>query len=59
MDSFALFNFVIKNNDKIFQFSVQPGCPWQEAQDALEQFKKELENLRLEQEKKAQADKGA
>jgi hypothetical protein len=46
MDSFAFFNFVIKKNDKLFQFSVQPGTPWEEAQSALDDFKSELENLK-------------
>lgn len=58
MDSFAFFNFVIKKNDKAFQFSVQPGCPWNEAQEALDEFKSELEKLRVDQESKAQVPQG-
>ena len=58
MDSFAFFNFVIKKNDKLFQFSVQPGCPWEEAQAALDEFKIELEKLKKEQEEKSQSPKG-
>jgi hypothetical protein len=52
MDSFAFFNFVIKKDNKIFQFSVQPGTPWQEAHVVLDQFKDELEKLRISQESK-------
>lgn len=58
MDSFAFFNFVIKKSDKLFQFSVQPGCPWEEAQLALDEFKVELDKLRVEQESKVQSPKG-
>lgn len=57
MDSFAFLNFVIKNNDRAFQFSVQPGCPWEDAQSALDQFKTELDSLKKQQEDKAQENK--
>jgi len=58
MNSFAFFNFVIQKNNKTFQFSVQPGCPWEEAQAALDEFKSELEKLKIEQESKVKAPQG-
>ncbi len=53
MNQAALFHFAIQKNDRVFQFIIQPGSPWEEVEQALEQFKKEFQDLRVQVEAEA------
>ena len=35
MDQAVIFNFAIVKNQRVYQFLVQPGAPWEEVYEAL------------------------
>lgn len=51
MDQQVLFHFMVKKNDRFFQFIVPPGTQWDEIQSALDEFKSGM--VLLEQDAKA------
>jgi hypothetical protein len=58
MDQFVLFHFAIKKNERFYQFSVQPGTPWEDVESALDEIKANIitlkeETIKQEAEKKA------
>ena len=53
MNQAALFHFAIQKNDRLYQLIVQPGSPWEELEAALEAFKKEFQDLRVQVEAEA------
>lgn len=54
LNQYALFHFSITKNDRVFQFIVQPGTPWDDLDLALADFKEHFVQLRQETEKKEQ-----
>lgn len=54
MNQYALFHFSITKNDRLFQFILQPGTPWEDLELALADFKEQFAQLRQEAEKKEQ-----
>jgi len=57
MDKFALYHFAIKKNERIFKLDLQPGTPWTELFEVLEEFKAEFEKMKAEEEIKAEEQK--
>ena len=52
MNQFVLFHFVITKNDRVYEFSVQPGTPWDDIEEVLEEFKEKFRQLKIDTEKK-------
>jgi hypothetical protein len=50
MNQFALLHFTITKNDRLFQVVLQPGTPWPDLEEALEEFKAEFLKAKKEQE---------
>lgn len=48
MNQYVLFNFSLVKNDRIFQFSVQPGAPWEDVEAILDEFKVNVIRLKEE-----------
>jgi hypothetical protein len=53
MNQAALFHFAVQKNERLYQFIVQPGAPWEELDEALDQLKKEFHELRAQVEAEA------
>ena len=53
MDSFALFHFAIKKNDRVYQVVLQPGAPWDEINQVMDDFKAEFAALKLKADEEA------
>jgi hypothetical protein len=58
MDKFILYHFAVVKNGRVYKFSCQPGSPWEDAFDALDEVKFEFQKQQ-EAEKQAQAAKAA
>lgn len=48
MNQFVLFHFTINKNDRVYQFSMQPGVSWEDIEAVCDEFKQEF--LKLKQE---------
>lgn len=70
MDQLVLFHFAIKREyeiegvkqTRLYELGLQPGCPWEEIDAVLDQFKQEFVAMKKQQEEaaaKAQAEKEA
>jgi hypothetical protein len=46
MNQAVFFHFAIQKQERIYQFIVQPGSPWEEVESVLEDFKKDFNELR-------------
>lgn len=53
MNQAVLFHFAIQKNDRVYQFQVQPGAPWEEIQATLDEMKAEFVVLQQQAEKAA------
>jgi hypothetical protein len=42
VNHYALFHFSLQKNGRFFQFSVQPGTPWEDIPAVLDEFKQEI-----------------
>jgi hypothetical protein len=51
MNQFALFHFTIEKNNKVYQFIVQPGSPWEDIEEALKEFQENMLTLKEEAKK--------
>lgn len=51
MNQFALFHFTIEKNNKVYQFIVQPGSPWEDIEEALKEFQENMLALKEEAKK--------
>lgn len=49
MDQYVVFHFNIKKNDRNYQVIIQPGSPFEEVQEVLEQFKADFKELQAKQ----------
>lgn len=45
IDQAVLFHFACKKNDRVYQIILQPGAPWAEITEVLEDFKLEFQKL--------------
>lgn len=52
MDQFVLFNFSTVINSRVYRVVVQPGSPWEDIEEAIEQFKVGFKDLKEEAKKK-------
>ena len=57
MDQYLFLNFAIAKNNKSFQLLIQPGCPFEEVQEVLSQYKADFEQLQKDQLAKAEEEK--
>lgn len=54
MNSWTMYNFAAvrdfeandQKNQRVYQFSLQPGAPWDEIEGVLEEFKTEMKRLK-------------
>ena len=54
MNSYAMLNFTIqKSQDRAYVLQFLPGTTWEEIYAALDEFKAEFEQLKIETDKKA------
>lgn len=51
MNQFALFHFTIDKNNRLFQFVIQPGTPWEDIEEVLKEFQEKLLDLKAEAQK--------
>jgi hypothetical protein len=51
MNQFVLFHFTIDKNNRIYQFVVQPGAPWEDIEAVVEEFKIKMLDLKVEAQK--------
>jgi hypothetical protein len=51
MNQFALINYTLEKNERIIRLVFQPGTPWQDALEALDEFKTEILILKEEAER--------
>lgn len=67
MESYALFNFAVrrefevegKKHQRVYQLELQPGSPWDEIADVLDEFKVEMALLKEQAKSKEDAEKAA
>ncbi len=67
MNSYTLFKFAVSRNfefegtkqQRVYQFELQPGSPWEEIEGVLGEFKEEFLKLRDQAKEKEEADKAA
>lgn len=52
MDQFALFNFAVRINNRMYRMVVEPGSPWEDLDEALVQFTSGFKTLKEEAKKK-------
>jgi len=54
MNSWTMYNFAVTRDfeaneqklQRVYQFSLQPGAPWEEIEGVLEEFKSEMVKLK-------------
>lgn len=52
MDQFIFFNFSAVINNRVYRIVLQPGSPWEDVDEAIEQFKSGFQKLKEEAKKK-------
>lgn len=60
MNQFVLFHFTVNKNDRLYQFVIQPGAPWEDIEAVCEEFKTQFLTLKqeaIEKEKNAEMTK--
>jgi hypothetical protein len=55
MKQFILFNYMVEVNGRMARLVLEPGTPWDDAFQALDTFKEEIEKVREEVEKKVES----
>lgn len=56
IDQAVLFHFAYRKNERVYQIILQPGAPWTEIAEVLEDFKVEFQKLE-QQAKEAEKNK--
>lgn len=61
MNQYVLFHFTVTKNDRLYQFAVQPGTPWEDVEAVLDEMKASIitlkeEAIKKEAEEKAQSE---
>ena len=61
MNQYVLFHFTVTKNDRLYQFAVQPGTPWADVEEVLDEMKASIitlkeDAIKQEAEKKSQAE---
>src|SRR5258708_36643134 len=57
MNQHVMFHFSLVKNERVYQLIIQPGAPWQEIEEVMEEFGKEFLRLKKEAQEKEESDK--